>query len=255
LRKQTHFIVKTQVRERKITPKNSRKRERKGVNEMRETSTKMLKKTVGATLLCGVILSSVFHMAHAESLFRAGIAYQTAQPYTPRSLFSLPRPNTIGDMVTINIIQTTQINVENISTLSKQQTLEENNTKIFNNIIKKVTGVTQLFPTVDGLNNTTQTDVTAKSRKNYTYTDTITCQVVQVLPNGHLVVQGRKTIFANQEEQTLSVNGIINPYFLDAQNTINSRQVANLQMNVAGRGQITRQQGDGVIGKYFQLFN
>lgn len=205
--------------------------------------------------LAGLSLVACLGFAHAESLFRAGIAYQTAQPYTPRSLFSLPRPATVGDLVTININHQTTILQQNNSTITREQTLEENNSKIFNNIIKRITGISQLFPSVDGLNNSHEVNLRTQNQKIYQFRDSVTCQVIQVLPNGHLVVQGRKTVFSNQEQQDLLVSGIVNPFFLNGQNTIASQQVANLQMNVIGKGQMSRQQGDGIAGKYFQFLN
>lgn len=230
-------------------------RERSGNQKRSVLSQRQLHVAASLLLIGGVMLTGSLCPAHAESLFRAGISYQTSQPYTPRSLFSLPRPATIGDTVTIDINHFAQAIVENTGTLNHQQVIEENNTQIFNNIIKKLTGISQLFPRIDGSNNLHQVNSRAINRRNYQFRDSVSCQVVQVLPNGHLLVQGKKTVSANQETQTLYISGIVNPYFLNAQNRINSDQVANLEMHVAGKGQITRQQGDGLLGKYFQLFN
>jgi flagellar L-ring protein precursor FlgH len=105
------------------------------------------------------------------------------------------------------------------------------------------------------VDNNQNINIRAITQKQYTYVDTVSCQVVQVLPNGFLVVQGRKSIFANQERQDLYITGIVNPFYLNSRNTISSNQVANLQMNVVGKGPLTRQQGDGVLGKYFQFMN
>ncbi len=205
--------------------------------------------------LTGLSMVMMSPSAFSESLFRAGIAYQTTQPYTPRSLYAIPRPATVGDMVTININEITRVAVQSKSTLSRDQQVEENNTKFFSRIIGKITGVKELFPSVDGVKNQNSVASTGKTERTYTYQDSISCQVVQVLPNGNLVVQGRKTIMATQERQDLYVSGIVNPYYLDGNNTIPSGQVANLQMNVAGRGAVSRQDGEGVLGKYLQLFN
>lgn len=227
---------------------------------MRETLTNHMKrkgiKHLGFySLSLALTAVCLYQTVSAESLFRAGIAYQTSQPFIPHSLYAVPRPGTIGDMVTININEMTRVGLQNSNTLSRQQNTAENNVNFFNRVIQKYTKIKDLFPSVDGIQNLHQVDVTAKSQKSYSYRDTITCQVVQVLPNGSLIVQGKKTTWANQEQQDLYVSGIVNPYYLDASNTIGSNQVANFQMNLVGHGTLTRQQGDGVIGKYFQLFN
>lgn len=222
---------------------------------MNERMQTPIKQYAAAVLLASLSVGLTLGSAHAESLFRAGIAYQTSQPYTPRSLFAVPRPASVGDSVTISIDELTSTSVQSNTTLSKKQSIDEESIGVVNNIIRRVVGVPELFPRLNGMENEQKTGITASTAKSYAFKDSITCQVVQVLPNGHLVVQGRKTVMANTEQQDLLVSGIVNPYYLDAQNTITSKQVANLQMHIGGRGLITRQQGDGVLGKYFQFFN
>lgn len=203
----------------------------------------------------GICLVATLPQAQAESLFRAGISYQTMQAYTPRSLFSVPRPMNVGDVVTVSISETTNMNVQNTNAITRKRTLDETSSTVLNRVIGKLTGIKHFLPSIDGIDNEHKIDVTARGQKVSTFQDSITCQVVQVLPNGHLLIQGKKTFLASGEEQNLLVSGIVNPYFLNSKNTIPSQQVANLQMNVIGKGVITRQQGDGVIGKYFQFFN
>jgi len=207
-------------------------------------------------LLLSSCLGGLSSQVHAEDLFKTGIAYQTAQPFTPHSLFAVVRPKSIGDQVTISINQTTSIAVQNNTTVNNTHTLTENSTTILNSVISKFFNWKKaLLPNVNGLDNNNQVMVQANNLKTYTFTDVITCQVIQVMPNGNLVVQGKKTVFGNQEQQDLYVTGVVNPYFLDANNTINSNQVANLEMNMAAHGVLTRQNGDGLWGKYFQFLN
>ena len=51
------------------------------------------------------------------------------------------------------------------------------------------------------------------------------------------------------------ITGIVNPFYLNQQNEINSTQVANFQILMGGKGVITRQQNDSIFRKVFQLFN
>jgi len=60
---------------------------------------------------------------------------------------------------------------------------------------------------------------------------------------------------ANKERGNLIVTGIVKPYYLDRNNQISSKQVANFQMLQAGKGVISRQQTDGIANKVYQFFN
>jgi flagellar L-ring protein precursor FlgH len=67
-------------------------------------------------------------------------------------------------------------------------------------------------------------------------TTTITAQVVNVLPNGNLVVQGQKLINVNSEHQTVTVRGIVRPDDLSSTNQVASDRVAMLEVRVDGKG-------------------
>lgn len=209
--------------------------------------------SVALGVLCVVTLQA--GAAHAESLFRSGISYQTNQAYTPRSLFAVPRPTNVGDMVTIQINQNTAVIFQNNTTLAQQKTIDDNGPNIYNSFLRRVLGINQALPSMNGLVKDNNNLLTAKTQKIFTYTDSVTVQVVQVLPNGNLVVQGKKTIMANNEQQDLLVSGIVNPYYINSTNVIASEKVADLQMSVSGRGMMSRPLSDGLSSKYMRFFN
>jgi flagellar L-ring protein precursor FlgH len=196
-------------------------------------------------------------MASAESLFRSGVSANTYREggYTPRSFYAVPRAAQVGDIITIRVNERTQSNIQNTTNLQKEETITENSTNMINRIVDNLFGFGQVVPSIDGLNNSKSTDVTAKSQRSVNYTDTVTCQVVEVLPNGNLIVQGKKSVNSINEQQSLYVSGIINPFYLDARNQIASNQVGNFQLNLVGKGVVSRQQKEGHLGRLFQFLN
>jgi flagellar L-ring protein FlgH len=204
---------------------------------------------------------------HAESLFRANAVYNNNNDpttFTPRSLFTTPRPQNVGDIITILINEsTTQTNSLQFR-VSKTQTLTQNGTNLVNDSVRFILGKLpfgslggspDVLPNLTGLDNANNIQTQAQVNKTVKYNDTITCQVVQILPNGYLLVQGKKTTMMNKEFADLSVTGIVNPYFIDKSNTIDSKKVANMQFMMTGKGVISRQQNDGFISKLYQFFN
>ncbi|MGX9080737.1 flagellar basal body L-ring protein FlgH, partial [Klebsiella pneumoniae] len=93
----------------------------------------------------------------------------------------------------------------------------ENGTSLFNSTVrfflKKLPvgtgrlGNTLQAPSFNGLNNANNLDGKAESTKTSNFIDTVACQVVQVLPNGDLMVQGQKTVQASKERTDLIVTG------------------------------------------------
>ncbi len=73
-------------------------------------------------------------------------------------------------------------------------------------------------------------------------TTSLTCRVVDLLPNGFLVVEGAKTIVVNSEEQVVRVRGVVRPFDLTTANTVRSERLANLEVEINGKGVV----GDAV---------
>jgi flagellar L-ring protein FlgH len=69
-----------------------------------------------------------------------------------------------------------------------------------------------------------------------TLTTTVTAEVTDVLPNGNLVVLGRKEIMVNSEKQVITLRGIVRPDDLSPVNSIPSDRVARIEILVNGKG-------------------
>lgn len=76
-------------------------------------------------------------------------------------------------------------------------------------------------------------------------TGTITAKVVEVLPNGNLVIESRKEIIVNNEKEILVLRGIIRPDDISQNNTILSQYVADAQIYLVGEGTLGDKQSQG----------
>lgn len=74
---------------------------------------------------------------------------------------------------------------------------------------------------------------------------TITAKVVDVLPNSNLRVEGRRNVKVNNEDQIVTVKGIVRQRDITAENTINSIFVADAQITYSGEGIISDRQKPG----------
>ena len=75
--------------------------------------------------------------------------------------------------------------------------------------------------------------------------------MIEVLPNGHLLVAGEKQIGVNHNVDVLRFSGQVDPRAIQAGNIVASAQIANVRIEQRGRGAAGRGAGDGLAGRFF----
>jgi flagellar L-ring protein precursor FlgH len=83
------------------------------------------------------------------------------------------------------------------------------------------------------------------------FTGTITVTVIEVLPNGNLLVSGEKQVAIGHGQEYIRLSGIVNPYFVNAANTIASSQVADARIEYKESGAISEAQVIGWLARFF----
>lgn len=72
-----------------------------------------------------------------------------------------------------------------------------------------------------------------------TITVRLAALILQVLPNGNMVIAGRQEVRVNAELRELAVTGVIRPEDIRSDNTIESDKIAEVRIAYGGRGTIT----------------
>jgi flagellar L-ring protein FlgH len=207
--------------------------------------------------LLGLLLFAVAPVVMAESLFLPNTEGLHPRANAPRMLYSPPRPQQVGDLLTIRLEEESERQNQSTTQIQKENEFNENTSQVLNTAVSDVLArfgggkwADYLrLPSLGGIANSNSNRSQGNVVQKQIFEDTISCQVMQVLPNGNLMVQGRKTIAHAKEKTDFYVTGIVNPYFLNSENEISSQKVGNLQVMVAGNGIITRSQNDGIISK------
>jgi flagellar L-ring protein precursor FlgH len=173
-----------------------------------------------------------------------GTEHQTIQPgsvWTPTALFSDLssdlRARRVGDIVTILVR-------EKASAVSSGTVKTQRNSSLQASI-SAAGGITR--PTGPLVNlakagTSSALDGQGATTRDTTLTASISTVVTQVLPNGSLVIQGTKNVKINTENQVLGLRGIVRPVDLSAGNMVSSDRVAQMDLQVNGKGVV----GDSV---------
>ncbi len=159
----------------------------------------------------------------------------------PTSLFGDRRAARLGDILTVIIDINDKAQLQN--TTSRTRSAGENLAiaellGLPNLLETGIFGEGNLDPAV-AITSSSTTDGTGTVRRNETVMLRIAATVVEVLPNGHLVVRGTQEVRVNYELRDLQVAGIIRPEDISRQNTISYDKMAGARILYGGRGQIS----------------
>ncbi len=81
------------------------------------------------------------------------------------------------------------------------------------------------------------------SKATYDRKDTVSAKVaatiIQILPNGNMVIHGRQEVRVHNEVRELEIHGIVRREDISSGNTIHSSKIAEARFSFAGRGDIT----------------
>ncbi len=191
-------------------------------------------------IILSLILSTT--MVNAESLFSLNASQSTT--IEPKALFASVRARGVGDLVSIVIDEAPTMQDVGTYSTQKSSSLAENLTKAFNSIFS--TSIKDALNGTEG-----ELSVTGQTQlgRTLTLTDTVVAQVVQVLPNGNLLVQGKKSLVNQNERIDLIISGIVDPKWINQTGEILSSQVANLQFAMNGAGTVSRGQNEGILDR------
>lgn len=74
---------------------------------------------------------------------------------------------------------------------------------------------------------------------------TITARVVRVLDNGNLLIDGRRQVTLNEEDQYIVITGVVRPADITADNLVSSAQIADARIVYTGNGVLNDKQRPG----------
>jgi len=176
-----------------------------------------------------------------------GGIYQVAGQanYGYRPLFEDRRARSVGDTLTVNIIESTAANKKSDSSAKRSS---DNNFSV-----PTVAGLPGKSFLGAGLAATSDFQFSGEgaANSNNVFTGTITVTVTEVLPNGNLLVSGEKQVGIGPGSEFIRLSGVVNPVYVTGANSVNSVQIADARIEYRANGQIENAQNMGWLSRFF----
>ena len=148
----------------------------------------------------------------------------------------------MGDILTIVISESTTIS----------DTRSSSNSKSGKNSLDAGVGIFDFIKAASiGGSDSFKADGSAASKN--TTRGNVTVTVVDVQPNGNLVLEGTQSIWNNKNEHKITFKGICRPEDVTASNTISSTKIASATVRFDGKGPLNAKQRQGILTQVFNF--
>lgn len=188
----------------------------------------MTRRIVSIFVACTAVLAS---SAHAERLYQGDSWASVASDNKARE---------VGDIVTVIIYESASA-TNRVGTRSGKDTSLDGGLNVGGISESLSFGFDSKFR---GIGETERSD---------RFVASMAAQVVEVLPNGDLVVVGQQNLFVNGERRDIAVRGRVRKVDITPENTVASSRLANAEINYDGKGYVTRSGKPGLINRIFSF--
>lgn len=212
-----------------------------------------MKRTLFFSIIC-LLAGITQQSAVADSLWSGATISQTSyfadQPIMPRR---------VNDIIFILIDESTAANTQVDSNIKAEPKMGGEVTDWFNvkgwkNILNIFKGKSAELKTVNagtlpkwGVDVKNEFKGEGETTRVNAVETKIAARIVEINPNGNMVLEARRNIQVNRETCELMLTGIARPDDIDQNNQIESSKIADLRIAVLGQGELSRYSQPGLI--------
>ena len=154
-----------------------------------------------------------------------------------KAFFKDQRANKVGDIVTVDIDMDQQQSITMTPKVSQNSSLSST--------LKNLYGLQSRFSTKVGLPNIVgaSNNPSFSASNSYDVKDKMkfkmAATVIQILPNGSMVIEGRQEVGLVNEVREIYLTGIVRREDISSSNTITTPKIAQLRIGYRGRGDLS----------------
>jgi flagellar L-ring protein FlgH len=171
-----------------------------------------------------------------------------------RGMYSDVRASSVGDILTVVVAEN--------SSMANNMSLSTSRNSNIGFELKDLLYAGVADGTYKGVSPKTDIDLSKNSHEGsgslsntQTLSTYISVQVVDVLPNGNLVLEGMRKVSYSGETYYMITRGICRKYDVNSGNQINSSMIADASIEVVTEGTLTESQRKGWLAKLADRFS
>jgi flagellar L-ring protein precursor FlgH len=175
-----------------------------------------------------------------------GSIFQASMGYTP--LTSGARATSVGDIITIVLVERTQATKSTSADTSRNGTI---------GLTPPSTGILSKLFSASDVSAGGQNSFTGKggASQSNALSGEITVTIAAVYPNGTMLVKGEKALTLNRGDEYIQLSGLVRQADIAPDNRIASTRVADAKIIYKGKGEIANASRQGWLQRFFSAIS
>lgn len=172
-----------------------------------------------------------------------------------RDLYGDKKARKVGDLLTVLIEEQSEASKDAKSTSSKK--VAKSGSLNFGNlnVDNAPTGWTNVAVPAWSVDISRSYDGGGSVENKEKLSSTMTVQVTEVLPNGNLLIEGKRSLVVQNETIVVTLTGTVRPEDISRDNIVKSSSIANAAIKYASSGPTIREQKRGILTRLWNWVN
>lgn len=195
-------------------------------------------------LLVALLLPSA--QTYADSLWKDD---------TSRPMYVDKRGVNVGDILTILVQENSSANKDNGTTTERQSSLSAAiSSFLYSPASSGLLTKGGQLPTMN-YNSDQKHAGTGAIKDSESIVAELAVRIIDVLPNGNLVIEGKRDTAFSGEHQTIILRGVVRADDVASNNTVPSYNVADATIQIIGKGTVSDSQNKGWFNRFWDKVN
>jgi flagellar L-ring protein precursor FlgH len=168
-----------------------------------------------------------------------------------RDLFQDLRAYQVGDLVTVNIVETAKASKKANTQSARTSSIDAGISNLLGleSQLDKIAPANYSNSSMFKTSMTNSFDGSGTTSRDESMSASITARVVRVMPNGNLFIKGTRQVKVNNETQFITLAGLIRREDISPDNTVLSSYIADATIEYTGSGTVSDKQRAGWLGR------
>ncbi|MDR1850213.1 MAG: flagellar basal body L-ring protein FlgH [Zoogloeaceae bacterium] len=174
------------------------------------------------------------------------------QDSSARPLFEDRRARYVGDTLTVTITENNRAASDSSTGVSRTGSISAGVDGLSVYPLDKVSAFKKIADINLGMNSSNDFSGSGNAASNNVFQGTITVTVIEVFPNGNILVSGEKMVSIGGQQEFIRLSGVVNPRDVVSEtNSVSSSRIADARIEYKANGVISEAQTMGWLSRFF----